>query len=292
MKITFIISALFLASFTALSSCESKQKMEASALSAPPSSRDVDASALSSTDHTEEINNAQEKNNNNQVSESKKKIIKDGSITVKTNDINKSKTHIDTLLRKFNAYYEKEELDKSDQQISYNLKVRVPAKSFEDLISNIEGGYGEIENKSIQARDVTEEFVDIETRLANKRAYLKRYIELLAKTTSIKDILDIEEKIRSLQEEIESTEGRLKYLIDQVAISTIDIELTKEIAYIYKSHSQFNFLERIKASLSNGWAFFVSFILWIISIWPFLLLSYIGFYLFRRYRKNKNSDKA
>lgn len=222
---------------------------------------------------------------------SKIKIIKDGNISVKTNDINASKKGIDDLLKKLNAYYESEDLQNNDQTISYDLKIRVPADNFEKLISNIENGKDEIKSKSIQARDVTEEFVDIETRLTNKREYLKRYKELLSKATTVKDILAIEENIRTLQEEIESKEGRLKYLSDQIAFSTLEINLYKDKEFIYKPQPQDKFSERIKTSLSNGWTSVVDFVLWTISIWPYIILTIVGFFVIRRVRKNVKADK-
>lgn len=218
---------------------------------------------------------------------SKKKIIKDGNISVKTNDIQTSKKGIDDLLKKLNAYYENEDLQNTDQTISYDLKIRVPADNFEKLISSIESGKDEIKSKSIQARDVTEEFVDIETRLTNKREYLKRYNDLLSKASTVKDILAIEENIRILQEEIESKEGRLKYLSDQVSFSTLDINLYNEKEFIYKPQQQDKFFERVKTSLSIGWTSVVDIILWTITIWPYIILTLVGFFVRRQVIKQR-----
>ncbi|MBF7092483.1 DUF4349 domain-containing protein [Flavobacterium sp. ALJ2] len=219
----------------------------------------------------------------------KKKIIKDGNISVKTNDIAVSKKTIDELLKKLNAYYETEDLQNNDQAISYNLKIRVPADNFEKLITSIENGKDELTSKSIQARDVTEEFVDITTRLANKREYLKRYKELLSKASTVTDILAIEENIRVIEEEIESKEGRLKYLSDQVSFSTLALNLYKEKEYVYKPQAQDKFSERIKNSISEGWTSIVDFLLWTIAIWPFIILITGIVYIVRKIRKKRKN---
>jgi hypothetical protein len=219
-----------------------------------------------------------------------KKIIKDGTVSVKTNDIAVSKKNIDELLKKLNAYYETEDLQNNDQMTSYDLKIRVPADNFEKLISSIENGNDELTSKSIQARDVTEEFVDITTRLANKREYLKRYKELLSRASTVKDILAIEESIRVIQEEIESREGRLKYLTDQVSFSTLNLNLYKEKEYIYKPQPQDKFSERIKNSVSEGWTSIVEFLLWIFSIWPFIILVTGIIYIVRRIRRKRKNQ--
>jgi hypothetical protein len=222
----------------------------------------------------------------------KKKIIKDGSISIKTKDITSSKKNIDEIVKKFNSYYDTEELHNNDAGTYFNLKLRIPTDNFEKLIKAIENGKDEIIRKSIHSRDVTEEFVDIEARLSNKRDYLKRYKDLLLKASTVKDIIDVEENIRKLQEEIESKEGRLKYLNDQIDYSTFEIELFQEKEYIYKPKQTDNFFERIKNALGEGSTALVLFILWGISLWPFLIILFSIYLIWRRiirHRKNKKS---
>jgi len=221
---------------------------------------------------------------------SKKKIIKDGNMSVQTEDIAASKKTLDDLVKSLNGYYEREDLQNNDQRTTYDLKIRVPSANFEKLISGIENGKDEITGKSIQARDVTEEYVDIETRLASKRNYLKRYLELLSKANTVKDILAIEENIRVLQEEIESQEGRLKLLNDQIGFSTLEVNLFRVKEFVYKPQPKDNFSERIKKSLSGGWTAVTEVVLAMVSLWPFLLIGGGVLYLVRRSRKNHRKD--
>lgn len=232
---------------------------------------------------------SQSENVDPKIPVNKKKIIKDGNISVKTKDIITGKKNIDEVLKQLNAYYETEDLQNDDQRISYNLRVRVPAENFEKLIATLENGKEEVQSKSIQARDVTEEFVDIESRLKSKREYLNKYMSLLTRATTIKDILAIEENIRIIQEEIESREGRLKYLTDQVSFSTLSINLFSEKEYVYKPEQEDNFSERVKKALSNGWNSIVELLLVIFSIWPFVVIIIAGLVIFRKWKKrNRN----
>ncbi len=263
-----------------LSACGSKQEeaseppvTEALAIMAPADAQDKELVVTS-------IPKASSNNFTKQ-----KKIIKDGDLTVKTEQINASKKGIDNLLKKLSAYYETEDLQNSDEAISYDLKIRIPSANFEKLISTLENGKDEIERKNIKARDVTEEFVDIETRLANKRDYLKRYKELLSKAQTVKDILTVEENIRNLQEEIESKEGRLKYLSDQVTFSTLNIHLYQEKEPTDKN--QDSFLAKTKTSLKQGWTSIVDFILWAMGIWPYLIIAILSFFIIRRKIKTR-----
>lgn len=222
-----------------------------------------------------------------------KKVIKDGNMRIKTNDMPVSKMRFDEVVKSLNAYYEVEDLQNNDAEIRYELKIRIPAENFEKLINSIESGDDEITSKSIQARDVTEEYLDIATRLENKRAYMKRYQELLSKAQKIEDILTIDENIRALQEEIESSEGRLKFINDQVAFSTLSVTLFKAKEYTYKPQQEDKFTERVKSAFSNGWSTLVNFVIGLFGIWPWLILLFIVYRLLRKLVKNRGSrDKA
>lgn len=217
----------------------------------------------------------------------KKKIIKDGRLGIRVTELESTKQRIDTLIIKYNGYYANESFNNTNWESSYILKIRIPGPDFENFIAALESGDVEILYKEIDARDVTSEFIDLETRLENKRNYLARYTDLLKKANTIKEILEIEEKIRVLEEEIESTTGRLKYLNDQVDYSTLNLTISKQKEYKYNPASRNKFSERLKHSISKGWFGFVDFLLFIIKIWPFWIFLTVVLYFWRKYRLAK-----
>jgi hypothetical protein len=130
----------------------------------------------------------------------------------------------------------------------------------------------------------------LETRIENKKSYLKRYNYLLNQAKTIKEILEIEEKIRVLEEEIEITTGRLKYLSDLVDYSTLDLTITKPKDFKYNPENRDKFSERLKQSFSNGWYGFVDFLLIVIKIWPFWIIFGLILYFWRKYRRTKKKN--
>lgn len=219
----------------------------------------------------------------------KKKIIKDGRLGIKVSNLKDSKINVDTLVKKLGGYYDKESLSNNDYSTEYDLKIRVPANNLEILINKIEQGEGEVSYKEIDARDVTEEFIDLETRLTNKQKYLAKYQEILKSAKSIKEILDIQEKIRGLEEEIESTTGRLKYLNDLVNYSTLELNISQKKDFKYSPENRGNFFEKLKQSISKGWYGLIDFILFILSNWAILILFSLLIYFWIKYRKRKKS---
>ena len=221
----------------------------------------------------------------------KKKIIKDGRLGIKVTELEKTKSRIDTLVKNNGGYYANENFNNTDYEASYNLRVRIPTDKFEKFIAEVESGDVEILYKQIDARDVTDQFIDLETRLETKRNYLTRYRELLKQAKNVKEILEIEEKIRGLEEEIESTTGRLKYLGDLVDYSSLDLMISKRKDFKYTPGERDKFTERLKQSLSKGWIGFVDFLLFVIKIWPFWIIVAVLFYFWKRFKRRKKIKK-
>ena len=110
---------------------------------------------------------------------------------------------------------------------SDSLTLRVPAENFEILIEELRA-MGAVLNENIVGQDVTEEFLDIEIRLKNALAMRERYVALLEKATTVKEALAIEAELGRLTAEIEVMKGRLRYLSEQAAYSTITVSFREQ----------------------------------------------------------------
>ena len=210
-------------------------------------------------------------------SDKKSKLIKDGHITIRSEQIENGKRLIDSLVSKYDGYYQQDHYSASDYLAAYNMKIRIPSTNFERIIAAIEAGPHLLVSKNITARDVSEEYVDLEIRLKNNRAYLDKYNDLLRKANSIKDILEIQERTRQISNEIESTLGRLKFLDDRVNYSTLHINIEQHFSPI-QSPNKRNFGNQIINAGRSGFNGLLDIILYLISIWPFLLIIVSGLF--------------
>jgi hypothetical protein len=108
----------------------------------------------------------------------------------------------------------------------------VPVDSLDSFLREVVE-LGTPENRSTNRRDVTEEYTDLETRIANKKQLEKRILDLLEKNTGdIKDVLAVESQLARVREEIEKMEGRVKYLDTVTAMSTVAIQAREERDYV------------------------------------------------------------
>ena len=249
-----------------------QEEMDAPSTAEPPPPPPIIEEVAEEDEQTQKIRNSIKKGS---------KIIKDGNLKVEVDNLKATKTEMDSTLKKFDAYYENENYIAGTYRSTYHLNIRVPSNNFEALLKAIEIGSGKILEKNISARDVTDQYVDVAIRLDNNKTYLGRYRTLLNKANSIKDILEIQEKIRQIEEEIDSRTGRLKYMDDQVRFSTLRLEIfeTHEVAKTKKVRS---FGEQLADAFSGGIDDFLDFGLLLVGIWPFILI--IGLLLWFRKR--------
>ncbi len=245
--------------------------LPAAAMEMPPSNTDKTAPESSSSGNKSIDPKSIEK-----PIEKNYKIIKDGVIDLEVKNINEVKKSLDVVVKKLNAYYEIDEYSSSDYNSNYNIKIRIKSDNFEALTDGIQGLNAIVKHKDIRARDVTEEYTDTESRLNSGKAYIVRYKDLLTKAHNIKDIIEIENIIQEKQAEIEANEGRLKLLNDQIAYSTLTINITENHEF-YNAKSKENFLSKIGNAFKQGLDILLSIILTLITLWPILLFMVVPF---------------
>jgi len=128
--------------------------------------------------------------------------------------------------------------------------------------------------------DVTEEYVDIQSRLKTKKEVKDRYESILrGKAKTVEEVLQAEEKIRILQEEIESAEGRLRYMSNKISYSTIQVDVYQEFPAVeLPADNGPSFLSEIKESLRFGLSILEVLVLVLFRIWPLILIC-IGIFI-------------
>ena len=110
-----------------------------------------------------------------------------------------------------------------------NMTVRVPAEGFQSFIDAVQLMSVEVSRVSTSGEDVTEEYVDLSARLANLEATADRVRAFLDETKDVEEALAVNQELSRLEGEIEVLKGRIKYLEQSSAFSTVSIDLTPDI---------------------------------------------------------------
>lgn len=215
-----------------------------------------------------------------------RKIIKEGTITFETDDITNTKQLITNITTKLNGYVANENIyTYSDKQES-RLVIRIPADKFETLLSKISDSATKIDSKNVDVLDVTEEYIDVESRIKTKKELENRYKEILKQANKVEEILSIEKEIGQLRTEIEATEGRMRYLKDRIGFSTLTVNFYQKI------NSTFGFSLKFTQGIKNGWTNLLWFMVGLVNIWPFLLIILLSIYIIRVMIRKKKQKKA
>jgi hypothetical protein len=206
------------------------------------------------------------------TNEIRKKLVYKGGIEFESKNIEKDYQKISELLPKYEAYLENEDQSKNDYRINYHLTIRVPVDAYDTVYSKISSYAYKLDNRFSRIEDVTEQYYDLKGRLKNQQELEKRYLQLLNKADDIKDVLAIENKLNEVRTEIEYLQGQFNYLSKQVSYSTIEVNFYEKLPYEDSISGRDSFGERIANALTDGWHIFISFIVGLISLWPFILL--------------------
>lgn len=213
-----------------------------------------------------------------------RKLIKTGNISFETKELEATRKSILDLVAKNNGYVASDNQYKSEDRISTTISVRIPADSFDLILEGIAKGVEKFDHKNIHISDVTEQFLDVEARLKTKKALEVKYLEILKKAKTVREILDVERELGKLRGDIEATEGRLMYLQNQVSFSTLSITFYKKIA-----SSDVGFGGKIGDAFKQGFENVKAFLVSMINIWPFIIILFILiFYVRKRVKRTKS----
>lgn len=106
------------------------------------------------------------------------------------------------------------------------IVIRVPRERFREALAQVEK-LGDVLHRDVQALDVTDQFVDTESRLKNAKVMRDRLQALLAKA-AVKEALEIEKELGRVTEQIEVLEGQMKSLRDRIAFSTLTVRYSSK----------------------------------------------------------------
>jgi len=277
-----------------------EQKMITTDMEAPPSSttgdtktRLDDMSMKSKDQTTQQVNYQQQTDNFN--TQDKRMIIRSGTMSIEAENFNETEQKVKQIVNGVNGYVTNStsQLDAGGKKKG-SITIRVASVKFDEMISQL-SGIGKVMNQNISDKDVTEEFMDAEARLKTQRELETRLLKLLSeKTSTLSAIVEVEQKLAGVRENIEKTEGRMRFLKDQAAYSTITVSVY-EPAMLTTSTGG-GFFYELGESISKGLTGFTKvlsgIITFIIALSPVLALILVILYFVRRYFRKRKTAKA
>ncbi|WP_175638816.1 DUF4349 domain-containing protein [Metabacillus schmidteae] len=173
-----------------------------------------------STKQTEPETKSQVTNTSNRM------VIYTANLSIQVNSYNETISFIQQELQSKDGYIvNTNSYSVENESLEGTITVRIPQENFQSFLKTVESKSTKVIDQSINGQDVTEEYVDLESRLKSKQVVEKRLLEFMEKAEKTEDLLKISNDLATVQEEIEQLKGRMNYLDNQVNLATITIQI-------------------------------------------------------------------
>ena len=106
--------------------------------------------------------------------------------------------------------------------------IRVPAEKLDEALEQIKKDVVEIQNENRSGQDVTAEYVDLKSRLANYEAAEEQLSRIMETATETEDVVNIFNQLVYYREQIEIVKGQMKYYEEAAALSAITVRIIAE----------------------------------------------------------------
>ncbi|MER6677004.1 DUF4349 domain-containing protein [Streptomyces sp. NPDC000983] len=200
-------------------------------------------------------------------------IIRTASLTVQVKDVPKALDEARTVTENAGGYIGNETTTRDGRgRERTRVVLRVPVASYADVLSDLEGT-GKLIDRSAKAQDVTEQVVDVESRVKTQRASVARIRELMDQATKLSDVVTLEGELSTRQADLESLLAQQASLKDRTSMATVTLSLTETPVKRAAADDD----PGVADALTGGWDAFVTTLRWIVmalaAVLPFAAVA-------------------
>jgi hypothetical protein len=133
------------------------------------------------------------------------------------------------LAEQLGGFLVKSETSGTKDSTTASITLRVPASHYGELRDHIRK-LGQVDNERLAAEDASEQYVDQKARLRNLQAQEEQYLAILKQARTVKDTLEVSDKLNEVREQIEKQRAEFEMLSKQVETVEITVSLHTESA--------------------------------------------------------------
>ena len=222
-----------------------------------------------------------------------RKIIKNAHIIMQTKDYEAFMIGVNQSVSSYGGYTEElnEYNSSDDKPVSAYIVYRIPADKLDGFLEQI-SKLGSVDSKEITQNDITDSYIDTESRIKALETEEKALLALLEKSDVLADIISVQDRLTQVRGELESYKAQLKAYDSQIDYSTVSISVS-EAERIVKSDGSFSsqVKEKFTKSLYNLGKFFTAFAINFIGSLPYIVIvavvAAVIIIIVKKHRKNK-----
>lgn len=203
-------------------------------------------------------------------------VIRTAELQVTTQDFDKARSSLEEILKHHHGYVGQMTVaGQTGGARSLTGTLRLPASQLDATLAELKS-LGRTEREAQGGEEVTQQYVDLEARLANAKNTEQRLTDILRQRTGkLSDVLAVETEISRVRGEIEEMEAQRKTMKNQVDFATLTITLAEQYKAELKAVPP-STGDRLRNAAVEGYKSLVSeiiaILLWLLSAGPTLLL--------------------
>ncbi|CAM3757822.1 Lipoprotein [Mesobacillus thioparans] len=185
---------------------------------------------------------------------SQRMVIFNAELDITVKKFENARNALEEKAGRYNGYIVQSDSNRyDDNQQSGTMTFRIPQEHFHAFLNDAEGLSVKVNNRRVSGQDVTEEYVDLESRLKSKKAVEARLLEFMKEAQKTDDLLKISSDLAQVQEDIDQIAGRKKFLENQTAYSTVTIILQENLVAVPKiDNENLNTWQKIKKQFADN----------------------------------------
>ncbi|GLW48301.1 lipoprotein [Streptomyces sp. NBRC 14336] len=188
-------------------------------------------------------------------------IIRTASLTVQVKDVPKALDEVRAVTEDVGGYVGNETTTRDGKgRERTRVVLRVPVASYADVLADLEGT-GKLLERTAKAQDVTEQVVDVESRIKTQRASVARIRALMDEATKLSDVVVLEGELSTRQADLESLLAQQAALKDRTSLATITLSLSETPV---KKAAAEDDDPGVLDALTGGWGAFLTVLRWIV----------------------------
>ncbi len=224
----------------------------------------------------------------------RRKIIRNAELSLEAADPSEVQRKITSIAESRDGFVVNSEQRSAGELIGEKQNVamtlRVPSDAFDDVLVEIRKTASRVVREQVKGEDVTDQFVDLESRLRAKKALEEQVLGIMKRATTVEEALRVQQDLSAVQEEIERIRGRMRLLENQSALSTIMVNIGTPAAVAGGASGFFHELRQVFSDgIENALGFLLIFLRVLLTLAPFLLIIVLPLlvllrYTYRRFR--------
>ncbi len=176
-------------------------------------------------------------------------IVRNGNVSLVVDEVASARDKVAEIATRLGGYVVSSSFVGEEQDFGGTITIRVPNDKFDNVMAELRALAARVVSESTTTKDVTEEYVDLQSRLRNAEATERQYLTLLGQAKDVDSTLKVYERLTQVRREIEQIKGRMQYLERTASMSVITVQLKSVATAKALVRGGWNVIEVLKSAV-------------------------------------------